>query len=336
MATNGKGRGKGMDDLLDKETPEGEGTDKENGGKIAVLEVTDFNLISETLQAEVIDTVRSQFTGSVIYNIPRRSQTGRTHWPACDQMEGGCSYDGQKHIHIVDVGIHGALVAAGVYGNLDFGVSEMPVVTEQGNKLYWVCEVYCHDLIRGNRITRYQFEPMLRKDKSGGFYENEFAMQSVQSKGIRGMILAILPPQLRELWKQDYLAGREPFDPSRILETGGRGNELPPGQQKKLPPKKEKEKTKKKEKSENDKEKPGPQTQGSNDLSEVINQFAEKHKLSVELVGAWSATAFETQGKAMLNMTQAMQDDNKSKEFLDSIKEYEKKAESSGEEEVEM
>lgn len=323
------GNGKSMEDLLNKPT---NGNSK-TGEELVVLEVEDFKLISEELQAEVISTVRSQFTGSVMYNIPRRSSNGKMSWPACDRMPNGyCPYkDTDKHIHIVDVGIHGALVAAGVYGNLEFGSEDAPTIREEGDKLYWVVEVFCNDLVRGNRIKRWEFEPVMKRDRSGGFYEDEFAMKTVQSKGIRNMILAIIPPQLRELWKQDYLAGREPFDPARVLETGGRGTpQLPPKEEKKkLPPKKEKKEEKKEEKKK-------ANTQGSNDLSQVIKGFAEKHKLSPDLVGIWCDIEFETPGKAMLKMTQAMQDNTEAAKYVEQIKEFDKKSGSDDGSEVEM
>lgn len=325
--------GKSMADLLDKPTSRANGTDSGNTTQLAVLEVEDFNLISETLQAEVIDTIRSQFTGSVMYNIPRRSPSGgKKEWPACAQMPNGyCSYKGENHIHIVDVGIHGALVAAGVYGNLDFGVKQRPTVAEENDKLYWICEVFCYDEIRGNKITRWEFEPVMKKTRGGGFYEDEFAMKTVQSKGIRNMILAILPPHLRELWKKDYLEGRTPFDPSRILEAGGRGSPaLPPKKEKKTPPPKEEKKDEKKQNNHS------PNSAGSNDLSTVIAQFADKYKVTPEIVGEWSSIEFDTPGQAMLNLTKALQDEEKAAEFVAKIKEYEKNAVKGNGEDVDM
>jgi hypothetical protein len=239
-------------------------------------------------------------------------------------MPGGyCKYEknGDKHIHIVDVGIHGARIAAQAYGQLNYGTLDMPKVVEQGGKWYWVANIFCEDLIRNLRVEHWQFQDMMVRSR-GAMVEIEHGGGIVQSKGERNVILAVIPPQLRRLWIKDYLSGAEEFDPQKVLTIpggrhgilgqNGRKNTALPEPDKKDNKSKGKGKDKKDEKPKGNGEPSPPAVAGSGgaDLQSQIRIAAPKLEASIEELTDYCST-FPTIGKAMLALTRAIAPDGK-------------------------
>lgn len=291
-----------------------------------IMDVKDFRLIDKHVTASIMDAMSGVYQQEVVYNIPKRTQTGKTSWPACKRMPNGyCNYEGKdKHIHILGISYAGALIAASVYGGLDYGVRDMPVLMEFGDKPYWICEVYCNDLVRRNSYSRWQFELSI-KSSGGGFYTDEFAMLTVQSKGVRNMILACIPQRVQEVWKADYIAGRTPFDPQAVLEAGYRRQPeaLPPKTgPDQLPGKSEKPKEKPKDKPKPEAEKPKPKTQGVQDLEEVCKQLAQKIGQPADKILQWTGAEYDSPGKAMTSMVNAMENPAALKTVRDLVAAY--------------
>ena len=130
------------------------------------------------------------------------------------------------------MGIHGARIAAQAYGGMTYGPLGRPTVIEEADKEYWVVEVECVDHIRNLTVTQWQYQTLIVPAR-GGFKEIEHGGAIVQAKGFRNVILAVIPPQLRRLWINDYLDGREGFDPEKVLALpGGRAGMIEAGKRK--------------------------------------------------------------------------------------------------------
>lgn len=289
-----------------------------------IVDVTEFKLADAHVTASIIDALSGLYQTEVVYNIPKRSATGKKSWPVCKRMPNGyCKYEGKdNHMHILGISYQGALIAANVYGGLDFGVEGMPQLIEFGDKNYWVCEVYCHDLVRNNSYKRWQFEPEIKTTSSGGYYNDPFAMMTVQSKGVRNLILACIPQSIQTKWKQDFRDGKTPFDPQRVLEHGQRritgATSNTRTEDTKKPPPKEKPKPKPKPNA----EKPKPKTQGIQDLEQVCKQLAQKIGQPFEKILQWTGAKYDSPGKAMTSMVDAMTNPIALKTVRDEVAAY--------------
>lgn len=307
-----------LGELLNPEIVEA-GLPTTDGG---ILTVDDFQIMDAQMTSEVLSLVGGLYEPQVIYNYPKRSDKGKKSWKACKRMTYGCPYDGKdNHIHIVDVGIHGARIAAQTYGSLEYGAEGMPIVVEQGGKFYWVVEVKCQDMIRNLSVSHWQFQDMIIRGGGGSLTEIEHGAAIVQAKGLRKVILSVIPPQLRRVWITDYLEGKEAFDPEKVLALpGGRrgmadgnGNRTPPPTK---PPEKKKEEpvpptdSSDGESGSSGKDKPKrPPVAGSgaSDLQAVIKDVADRLDVDPKRVTEFTTT-YATMAQAMLELTRALGD----------------------------
>lgn len=318
-ATNVSGN---MADLLNQEVSEKSLEDAEEA-QIVSVETADLKILDEHSTAEVLNMIQGLFEPEVVYNIPRRTRSGggRRHWPACDRIPGGCPYDGDYHVHIVDVGIKGARIAAQTYGGLEYGPLNMPTIVEMGGKAYWTVEVACVDTIRGLKVNHWQFEEVIKKTRGGGFHEIEYGPAVVQSKGLRNVILNVIPPQLKRLWIKDYLSGRESFDPSHILDLPGGRKSMASGNSDKrsIPQNTGKSDNKRpqvknvtvSQPSDQNKAEEPPPVEGSAgmDLKQMTNVLAKKMGVDASELEGFS-TSYDTQAKAMLDFARANNDED--------------------------
>jgi len=294
---------------------------KEESGAI---ELADFQIVDAHLQSEVLNMVGGLFEPGVCFNMPRTTNQGKMSWPACKRMPNNyCKYEGkEKHVHIVDVGIHGARIAAQAYGGLRYGPLGMPTVMEIGGTNYWVVEVQCIDTIRNVEVTHWQFQEYLQKWGYGAnatYKPLEYGAQIVQSKGLRKVILSVVPPQLRRLWIKDYIAGKDAFDPARILELqGGRlglqagktAASLPPSTSRgkatssdKPPPKK----GKKKASEESEKKAKTTPSNGDRTLATLIPIVAKMLGTTDDRLSQYTASSM-TNAKATLTLAKVQDD----------------------------
>ena len=196
---------------LEETTKEEAGEEPQNGLE-ELMKMVDF-----TLSKEVTDGMRGIFDGTGIYNFCKGSFTGEKICPECDLMKGGCPMKGkQPHIHVVGIGVQGALKAMRVYGRMKIKNAK-PEIFDKDGKQYWVAHCEIVDGHNGNELDLWYYEPVMRKagDK---LVENESAPQIAQSKGMRNTILAIIPGDLPEKWVEDYRQGKRPFSPERVKE----------------------------------------------------------------------------------------------------------------------
>jgi hypothetical protein len=282
----------------------------------------EFRVIDVELSHEIVGTLRGHFAQNLIYNIPRTSSRGKTSYPECDRMPGGCPYKGKtNHIHILGVGYQGALTALRAYGRMSATVRDMPDMVEQGDKLYWAVYGEALDRHTGNELGRWYLEPVLRKS-GNRFIENEFGASIAQSKALRNVILALIPAKLMEGWIEDYKAGKEAFSLKRAKDMGyGPDGSQPP----------------KREPKEKPKNKSNVPTQGARDLAGVMKQLAEDLSGEASVLEEYYKSAGWTKAQAMLRFTNALNDEaelNKLSTDLDTWIEKQKKE--SNDEEPEM
>jgi hypothetical protein len=309
-----------MEDLLNK-------SQEENGLAKAEdatgIEIADFQVVDKQLQAEVLTMVQGMYETSVCYNYPKTTRTGQKSWKACKRMPNGyCKYDGKEsHIHVVDVGVKGAIIAAQAYGGLTFGPLDRPTVVEIAGINYWVVECQCVDTVRNLAFNRWQFQEYLQQ--SGNTYKPlEYGAAIVQSKGIRNVILAIVPPQLRRMWVNDYLNGNDEFDPHRIMQLEGgrlgvgagrgkaslppstsRGKATEPGKKRDEPPAKEK----KEEKSADQKARDKAMNGGEQTLEAMLNPVATALGTKPKRLKQYTTT-MKTLAQATLKLVNANKD----------------------------
>jgi hypothetical protein len=276
-----------------------------------------FRLIDVELSSEIVGTLRGHFSENLIYNIPRRSSSGKTEHRECERMKGGCPYKGQKHIHIVGVGYQGALTAMRAYGRMAVKVEDIPDMVEQGNKLYWAAYGDAIDRHTGNELGRWYLEPVMRK-AGGRYIENEFGASIAQSKALRNVILALIPAKLMEGWIEDYKAGKQAFDVQRAKNMG-----YGPEPQKEAPERERKERTK---------TKGNVKTPGERDLESVTEELAEQLCVEAEELSAFGSVQYDTQAKAMLGFNRALSDDILGSDISRKFTAWKSKQEQSGEE----
>jgi len=251
-----------------------------------------FRIMDAELTNEIVGTLRGHFAENLIYNIPRRTSSGKKEWRECDLMKNGCPYKGkQPHIHILGVGYQGMLTAIRAYGRMELEVPEPPEMVEHGGKLYWSAYGVARDRHTGNEIGRWYLEAVMRK-AGNTFIENEFGASICQSKALRNVGLALIPARLMESWIEDYKAGKLAFSVSRAKEQGY-GPE--PEKAKERKPRKQKEKAES-----------TATTPGQRDLEAVTKDLAEKMGVDAKELDSFSAGYFETPGKAMLSFNRAL------------------------------
>jgi hypothetical protein len=191
---------------------------------------TETNLLDEMIenqkQQTLVDIQLSYEAGKEIaglydpigiYNIPRKSESGKLDWGGlCDVIQ--CPYKNQdKHIHTVGVGIAGAKRAMSLYGNLEIMPDEPHMVDGEGEKL-WSCTASGIDHHNKNQIKLTYMQSASIKTREGKIFRNENMPMIVQSKAIRNVILFLVPGSIQQKWIENYIAGKQPF------ENGKEGN----------------------------------------------------------------------------------------------------------------
>lgn len=253
-----------------------------------------FRIIDAKLSDEIVGTMRGHFAENLIYNIPRRTNTGRKEHRECDLMPNSCPYKGkQPHIHVLGVGIQGALTAMRAYGRIHADIPSMPEMVEHGDRLYWAAYAVATDGHTGNEYGRWYFEPVMRKAGNKNI-ENEFGVSIAQSKALRNVILALIPARLMESWIEDYKAGKKAFS-AKSAKNMGYG-----------PKPKERRSRPKSNPEPNQKSTSNVKTPGERDLDTVIIQLSKDMKVNADDLASWATAYYETTGKAMLQLNRAM------------------------------
>ncbi len=179
-----------------------------------------YRILDKHVTDEITNRLSGHFDQELIYNTPRRTASGKLSHPECDLMPYGCSYKGKdKHIHIVGIGYQGALQAMRAYGGIEATVPNMPEVVDQGGKLVWAAYAEAVDMHTGVKLGRWYFQDYEMKSK-GGRMENPFGASIAESKALRNVILALLPKDLLQIWKEDYKSGGKQLDHKRAEELG--------------------------------------------------------------------------------------------------------------------
>ena len=278
-------------------------TDKPMDAK--TIQDQSWRVVNEQVTAEIVNEIRGIRTDELIYNYPKSTtKGGRTHWRACDRMPGGCSMNKKNmaHVHIVDVGIKGALAAMAAYGGLDVRPAERPTTIEELGEFWWVVEMVAIDKWRDNQTSQWYYEKAYQR-YGKEIVLAEHAMHIVQSKAKRNMILALLPGHLRLMWINDYLNGRKPFDPERAIEIGRIPPELPATKQETKP----KKKLPAKKKPEKKEPKPRKTTSPTGtSFEDVVAQVADTLGLEKEQILAFCDAQYPHKAASMINLVQAV------------------------------
>ena len=195
-----------------------EETKKEEAGEEPQNDLEEImQMVDFTLSKEISDGMRGLFDGTGIYNFPKKSFTGEKVWKECDLMKGGCPLKGKDpHVHIVGVGVQGALKGMRAYGKMHIKNDE-PKLADQDGKKFWMAHCSIQDLHNGNELDLW-YREAASKVYNGKLTENEFAPLNAQSKCMRNTILAIIPGDLPEKWVDDYRNGKTPFSKERVRE----------------------------------------------------------------------------------------------------------------------
>lgn len=194
-------------------------------------ETTEGTLIDELIenqkQQTLVDIALSNEAGKEIagmydpigiYNIPRKSESGKLDWGGlCDIIN--CPYKNQdKHIHTLGVGIAGAKRAMSLYGNLEIMPEEPHLIDGEGEKL-WSCTATGIDHHNKNQIKLTYMQSASIKTREGKVFKNDNMPMIVQSKAIRNVILFLVPGSIQQKWIDNYVAGKQPFDNARTDES---------------------------------------------------------------------------------------------------------------------
>ncbi len=170
--------------------------------------------VEQMLSSEAAKMAIGAYDDEVIYNIPRRSSIGKEDWGIlCDKIPGGCIYrkNKEKHVHTIGVGINGAIKIMNAYGGLEIEPSdpEMKELTflENGKlvtKAYWGTKVLGINKKTDTKLTLPYMHPVMKK--TGDYYQfDEYGMQVCVSKGLRNLILKLVPENIQQKWIKEYM-----------------------------------------------------------------------------------------------------------------------------------
>lgn len=273
-----------------------------------------FALVDATLTDEIVNILRGHSHEDCFYNIPYFTPAksgGKRSWPACDLIEGGCSYKKQNkdHTHVVGVGYWGMVTAAQAYGRVTVRTLERPTVVEEADILYWATHVLAHDGHNGLEVDRwYHEEAMMETYK--GLVDKPHADGIGLSKCMRNVLAFLIPRKLIKVWTQDYLAGRAVMDPQRAIEMGfgpaAKGQTVEPPKPAAKPPA----------------EKPGgqAQTQTAKNLTAASAQLATQIGMPVEMLREYLESVHPRSVQRRLQkVTQALGDGKKADELSDAL-----------------
>lgn len=283
-----------------------------------VIEMGEVSMQSAGDYAAVINNLDQVYTSDVVYCYSVYSKSGKKEYPECKNV--GCTMIGRPHGHIKGISYVGAQTAAQVYGGLDVQVSEKPHLVEFDDVEYYECEITGRDLVRGLVYKRYQYEILWKTGSGGSLYRDDNAPITVQSKGIRNMILMFIPKPLQDTWIADKLEGRPAFNPQAMIAAGGgtRMQQLANGKAKQIP-ESVPEKPKDKPKPEPEKEsKPKKPSAGEQTLQQVAKQMAERNEVSysdIQIMN-FAVAEFGRPAKATSGIGNALGNEQKMIDFL--------------------
>ena len=181
-----------------------------------------FEIVDLEQAIEISKFIQGQYEEELVYNIPRATEYGgMIDWGVlCDKMPDKCSYrkQGRKHIHTLGINILGANKARQLYGKLKIELSK-PEIVKVEDKNYWLVGGSIVDLHNGNTQNYFYHEPVMIKTQKGGFYFNQYACISCQTKVTRKLILDVIPGNLKSQWIKDYTEGKDYTKPSNIADV---------------------------------------------------------------------------------------------------------------------
>jgi hypothetical protein len=185
-------------------------------------EKTIWDLVDLEMAVDIAKFIQGQYEDELVYNIPRATEYGgQINWEVlCDKMPDGCSYrkQGRKHIHTLGINILGANKARQLYGKLKIELSK-PENVKVEDKNYWLVEGSIVDGHNGNTQNYFYHEPIMIKTSKGGFYFNQYACLSCQTKVTRKLILDVIPGNLKSQWIKDYSEGKAYTKISNIVDA---------------------------------------------------------------------------------------------------------------------
>jgi hypothetical protein len=170
--------------------------------------------VEQMLSSEAAKMAIGVYSDEVIYNIPRRSSIGKEDWGIlCDKIPGGCPNrrNKEKHVHTIGVGINGAIKIMNTYGGMDIEPSEPEIkeitLLENGKlitKAYWTTKVVGINKKTDTKLSLPFMQPTMKK--TGDYYQfDEFGMQICVSKGLRNLILKLIPENIQQKWIKEYM-----------------------------------------------------------------------------------------------------------------------------------
>lgn len=170
--------------------------------------------VEQMLSSEAAKMAIGAYDDEVLYNIPRRSSIGKEDWGIlCEKIPGGCinRRNKEKHVHTIGVGINGAIKIMNAYGGLEIEPSdpEMKELTflENGKlvtKAYWGTKVMGINKKTDTKLTLPFMHPVMKK--TGDYYQfDEYGMQICVSKGLRNLILKLIPENIQQKWIKEYM-----------------------------------------------------------------------------------------------------------------------------------
>ena len=181
-----------------------------------------FEMVNLAQAVEISKFIQGQYEEELVYNIPRNTDYGgQVDWGVlCDKMPDGCKArrEGRKHIHTLGINILGANKARQLYGKLKIELGK-PEIVKVEDKDYWLVGGSIVDLHNGNTQNYFYHEPVSIRTSKGGFYFNQYACLSCQTKVTRKLILDVIPGNLKSQWIKDYTEGKEYTRPSGVVDV---------------------------------------------------------------------------------------------------------------------
>jgi len=181
-----------------------------------------FDMVNLEQAVEISKFIQGQYEEELVYNIPRNTDYGgQIDWGIlCDKMPDGCKArkEGRKHIHTLGINILGANKARQLYGRLKIELDK-PEMVKVEEKAYWLVGGKIVDGHNGNTQNYFYHEPISIKTSKGGFYFNQYACLSCQTKVTRKLILDVIPGNLKSQWIKDYTEGKEYTRPSSVIDS---------------------------------------------------------------------------------------------------------------------